>query len=185
VELDHASGVEKGLLSAKKNGLLAGFPVIDFKATLVDGRYHDIDSSAPAFEFAARAAFGELRAKGRPILVEPIMRIEVTTPGNFVGDIVGDLNARRGVIHGRGLRGDTPIIFAEVPLTGMFGYGDELRSMTEGSGVFDMVYDHYEPVPRGWPGGPPDDVFPPAMGMRAKRQLERGWPWTYRRRDAQ
>src|ERR1700720_3246811 len=113
-------GVEKGLAQAKENGLLAGFPVIDFKATLIDGDYHDVDSSVLAFEIAARAAFRELRDRGSPRLLEPIMKVEVTTPEDYVGDVIGDLNSRRGVIQGTDQRGNAQVIVAMVPLANMF-----------------------------------------------------------------
>jgi elongation factor G len=141
-------GVEKGLASAKENGLLAGFPVIDFKATLVDGAYHDVDSSVLAFEIAARAAFRELREKGGPKLLEPIMKVEVTTPEDWVGDVIGDLNSRRGQIQGQDQRGNAQIVIAMVPLANMFGYVNTLRSMTQGRANFHMEYDHYEAVPQ-------------------------------------
>ena len=157
-------GVERGLYLAKEEGLLAGFPVIDFKGTLVDGAYHDLDSSAPAFEIAARAAFRELREHGHPKLLEPIMKVEVTLMEEFVGDIIGDLNARRGFILGSEQRGDTQVVIALAPLALLIGYEDALRSMTGMRGGFEMQYDHYEAVP---PSGPPDDVFPSAIGKRA------------------
>jgi elongation factor G len=141
-------GVEKGLLSAKDNGLLAGFPVIDFKAQLVDGAYHDVDSSVLAFEIAARAAFRELREKGHPKLLEPIMKVEVTTPEDYVGDVIGDLNSRRGHIQGSDQRGNAQAIIAMVPLANMFGYVNTLRGMTQGRAAFHMEYDHYEAVPQ-------------------------------------
>ena len=141
-------GVEKGLMQAKENGLLAGFPVIDFKATLYDGGYHDVDSSVLAFEIAARAAFRELREKGGPKLLEPIMKVEVTTPEDWVGDVIGDLNSRRGQIQGQDQRGNAQIVIAMVPLANMFGYVNTLRSMTQGRANFHMEYDHYEAVPQ-------------------------------------
>jgi elongation factor G len=141
-------GVEKGLASIKENGLLAGFPVIDFKATLIDGAYHDVDSSVLAFEIAARAAFRELREKGAPKLLEPIMKVEVTTPEDWVGDVIGDLNSRRGQIQGQDQRGNAQIVIAMVPLANMFGYVNTLRSMTQGRANFHMEYDHYEAVPQ-------------------------------------
>ncbi len=141
-------GVEKGLLQAKENGLLAGFPVIDFKATLVDGKYHDVDSSVLAFEIAARAAFRELREKAQPKLLEPIMKVEVTTPEDYVGDVIGDLNSRRGMIQGTDQRGNAQVIIAMVPLANMFGYVNTLRSMSQGRANFHMDYDHYEAVPQ-------------------------------------
>ncbi|MGH7022521.1 MAG: elongation factor G [Caulobacteraceae bacterium] len=141
-------GVEKGLLSAKESGLLAGFPVIDFKATLVDGDSHDVDSSVLAFEIAARAAFRELREKASPKLLEPIMKVEVTTPEDYVGDVIGDLNSRRGMIQGTDQRGNAQVIIAMVPLANMFGYVNTLRSMSQGRANFHMDYDHYEAVPQ-------------------------------------
>jgi elongation factor G len=148
VPKEYIPGVEKGLASAKENGLLAGFPVIDFKATLVDGAYHDVDSSVLAFEIAARAAFRELREKGHPKLLEPIMKVEVTTPEDYVGDVIGDLNSRRGHIQGSDQRGNAQAIIAMVPLANMFGYVNTLRSMTQGRAAFHMEYDHYEAVPQ-------------------------------------
>jgi len=141
-------GVEKGLLSAKDNGLLAGFPVIDFSATLVDGKYHDVDSSVLAFEIAARAAFRELRSRASPKLLEPIMKVEVITPEDYVGDVIGDLNSRRGMIQGTDQRGNAQVIIAMVPLANMFGYVNNLRSMSQGRANFHMEYDHYEAVPQ-------------------------------------
>ena len=148
VPREFVPGVEKGLMSAKDNGLLAGFPVIDFKATLVDGKYHDVDSSVLAFEIAARAAFRELRDKAQPKLLEPIMKVEVTTPEDYVGDVIGDLNSRRGMIQGTDQRGNAQVIIAMVPLANMFGYVNTLRSMSQGRANFHMEYDHYEAVPQ-------------------------------------
>jgi elongation factor G len=141
-------GVEKGLESAKDNGLLAGFPLIDFKATLYDGAYHDVDSSVLAFEIASRAAFRELREKGSPKLLEPIMKVEVLTPDEYLGDVIGDLNSRRGQIQGTDQRGNAQVITAFVPLANMFGYVSNLRGMSQGRAQFTMQYDHYEPVPQ-------------------------------------
>jgi elongation factor G len=148
VPREFVPGVEKGLASAKDNGLLAGFPVIDFNATLVDGKYHDVDSSVLAFEIAARAAFRELRDKAQPKLLEPIMKVEVTTPEDYVGDVIGDLNSRRGMIQGTDQRGNAQVIIAMVPLANMFGYVNTLRSMSQGRANFHMEYDHYEAVPQ-------------------------------------
>jgi elongation factor G len=147
VPKEYVPGVEKGLESAKENGLLAGFPVIDFKATLIDGDYHDVDSSVLAFEIAARAAFRELRDRAAPKLLEPIMKVEVVTPEDYVGDVIGDLNARRGQIQGSDQRGNAQVINAFVPLANMFGYVSNLRGMSQGRAQFTMQYDHYEPVP--------------------------------------
>ena len=141
-------GVQKGLESAKENGLLAGFPVIDFKATLVDGAFHDVDSSVLAFEIAARAAFRELRERGAPKLLEPIMKVEVLTPDEYMGDVIGDLNSRRGQIQGTETRGNAQVVTAMVPLANMFGYVSQLRSFSQGRAQFTMQYDHYETVPQ-------------------------------------
>ena len=141
-------GVEKGLESVKDNGLLAGFPLIDFKATLTDGKFHDVDSSVLAFEIAARAAFKELREKGAPKLLEPIMKVEVLTPDDYMGDVIGDLNQRRGQIQGSETRGNAQVVTAMVPLANMFGYVSNLRGMSQGRAQFTMQYDHYEPVPQ-------------------------------------
>jgi elongation factor G len=141
-------GVEKGLNSAKENGLLAGFPVIDFKASLYDGGYHDVDSSVLAFEIAARAAFKELREKAGPKLLEPIMKVEVLTPDEYMGDVIGDLNSRRGQIQGTETRGNAQVVTAFVPLANMFGYVSQLRSFSQGRAQFTMQYDHYETVPQ-------------------------------------
>ncbi len=148
VPKEYVPGVEKGLVSAKENGLLAGFPLIDFKATLIDGAYHDVDSSVLAFEIAARAAFRELREKGSPRLLEPIMKVEVVTPEDYTGSVIGDLNGRRGQIQGQDVRGNANVITAMVPLANMFGYVNNLRGMSQGRAQFTMQYDHYEQVPQ-------------------------------------
>jgi elongation factor G len=140
-------GVEKGLESIKDSGLLAGFPLIDFKATLTDGKYHDVDSSVLAFEIAARAAFRELREKGAPKLLEPIMKVEVVSPDEYLGDVIGDLNSRRGQIQGTEQRGNAQVVTAMVPLANMFSYVSNLRGMSQGRAQFTMQYDHYEDVP--------------------------------------
>ncbi|MFT3995951.1 MAG: elongation factor G [Asticcacaulis sp.] len=148
VPKEYIPGVTKGLESAKENGLLAGFPLIDFKATLIDGAYHDVDSSVLAFEIASRAAFKELREKGGPKLLEPIMKVEVVTPEEYLGSVIGDLNGRRGMIQGQDMRGNAIVVDAFVPLANMFGYVNTLRGMSQGRAQFSMVYDHYEPVPQ-------------------------------------
>ncbi|MDD3288386.1 MAG: elongation factor G [Alphaproteobacteria bacterium] len=147
VPKEYIPGVEKGLEGSKDNGVVAGFPTIDFKATLVDGAYHDVDSSALAFEIAARAAFKEGIQKAGPVLLEPIMKVEVVTPEDFMGDVIGDLNSRRGQINGMDQRGNARTVDAKVPLANMFGYVNTLRSMTQGRAVFSMEFDHYEQVP--------------------------------------
>jgi elongation factor G len=148
VPKEYVPGVQKGLESAKENGLLAGFPLIDFKATLVDGAFHDVDSSVLAFEIASRAAFKELREKGGPRLLEPIMAVEVVTPEDYLGSVIGDLNGRRGMIQGQDMRGNATVVNAFVPLANMFGYVNTLRGMSQGRAAFTMQYDHYEPVPQ-------------------------------------
>jgi len=141
-------GVEKGLNSARDTGILAGFPLIDFKAKLIDGASHDVDSSVLAFEIAARAAFREGIAKAGPVLMEPVMRVEVVTPEEYMGDIIGDLNSRRGNVTGMDARGNAQVINAMVPLANMFGYVNTLRSMSQGRAQYTMHFDHYEKVPQ-------------------------------------
>ncbi|HCP00406.1 MAG TPA: elongation factor G, partial [Rhodospirillaceae bacterium] len=141
-------GVEKGLNSALESGSVAGFPVIDFKAQLVDGASHDVDSSVMAFEIAARAAFREALAKGSPRLLEPVMKVEVVTPEEYMGDIIGDLNSRRGQVGSMDSRGNARVVSAMVPLANMFGYVNTLRSMSQGRATFTMVFDHYDQVPQ-------------------------------------
>ena len=147
VPKEYVPGVTKGLLSAKDAGIIAGFPVVDFKVTLVDGAYHDVDSSALAFEIAARAAFKEAMAGAGPQLLEPVMKVEVVTPEEYMGDIIGDLNSRRGQISNMEDRGNAKVISANVPLASMFGYINNLRSMSQGRAQYSMVFDHYSPVP--------------------------------------
>ncbi len=141
-------GVQKGLESSRDSGVLAGFPLIDFKATLIDGAYHDVDSSVLAFEIAARAAFREGIPKAGPKLLEPIMKVEVVTPEEYMGDCIGDLNSRRGQIQGMEARGNAQVINAMVPLANMFGYVNTLRSMTQGRAAYTMTFDHYAAVPQ-------------------------------------
>ncbi len=148
VPKEYVPGVIKGLDSARGNGPLAGFPVIDFKATLVDGAYHDVDSSALAFEIAARANFREAIAKAGPKLLEPMMRVEVVTPEDYMGDVIGDLNSRRGQVQNMDSRGNARVIQAMVPLANMFGYVNNLRSMSQGRATYTMHFDHYEQVPQ-------------------------------------
>ena len=140
-------GVEKGIMQAKETGVIAGFPVIDFEVELIDGASHDVDSSVLAFEIAARAAFREAVEKAAPRLLEPIMKVEVITPEEYVGDIIGDLNSRRGNVGGMDQRGNARSIDAMVPLANMFGYINTLRSMSQGRAQYSMQFDHYEQVP--------------------------------------
>jgi elongation factor G len=148
VPREYIPGVEKGLESSKETGVVAGFPLIDFKATLVDGASHDVDSSVMAFEIAARAAFREGIPKCAPKLLEPVMRVEVVTPEDYMGDIIGDLNSRRGNVSGMDQRGNARVINAMVPLANMFGYVNTLRSMSQGRSQYTMHFDHYEQVPQ-------------------------------------
>ncbi|MFO1237814.1 MAG: elongation factor G [Alphaproteobacteria bacterium] len=147
VPKEFVPGVEKGLKLQKESGLLAGFPLIDFKATLVDGAYHDVDSNVLTFEIASRAALRELAQKGGPKLLEPIMKVEVVTPDEYLGSVIGDLNSRRGQVQGTDQRGNAQVITAMVPLANMFGYINTLRSMSQGRAQYSMVFDHYEQVP--------------------------------------
>ena len=148
VPREYIPGVVKGIDSVLSSGPLAGFPILDLRATLLDGAYHDVDSSVLAFEIAARAAFREVVRKAGPKLLEPIMKVEVVTPEEYMGDIIGDLNARRGQITGSEIRGVTHVIGAMVPLANMFGYVNNLRSMSQGRAQYTMEFDHYEQVPR-------------------------------------
>jgi elongation factor G len=140
-------GVEKGLESVLGSGVIAGFPVVDLKVTLIDGKYHDVDSSALAFEIAARAALREALQKGKSVLLEPIMKVEVVTPEDYTGSVIGDLNSRRGQIQGQDMRGNANVINAMVPLMNMFGYVGTLRSMSQGRATFTMQFDHYAEAP--------------------------------------
>jgi elongation factor G len=148
VPKEYVPGVEKGVRGSLENGVLAGFPVIDLKVTLTDGAYHEVDSSALAFEIAARAAMKEGLAKAAPKLLEPVMRVEVVTPREYMGDVIGDLNSRRGRITGQDQRGNAEVINAMVPLANMFGYVNNLRSMSQGRAQYTMHFDHYEQVPQ-------------------------------------
>jgi elongation factor G len=148
VPKEYIPGVEKGLESVLGSGVLAGFPVVDLKVTLVDGAYHDVDSSALAFEIAARSALREALREGGAALLEPIMKVEVVTPEEYTGSVIGDLNSRRGQIMGQDMRGNANVVNAMVPLANMFGYVNNLRSMSQGRATFTMQFDHYAEVPR-------------------------------------
>ena len=147
VPREYIPGVEKGIKSVKDSGPLAGFPVIDFKATLLDGKYHDVDSSVLAFEIAARGAFRDAAKQAQMKLLEPIMKVEVASPEEYVGGVIGDLNSRRGQVSGQEVRGVSVVINAMVPLANMFGYVNTLRSQTQGRAQYSMQFDHYETVP--------------------------------------
>ncbi|MEX0841252.1 MAG: elongation factor G [Xanthobacteraceae bacterium] len=148
VPKEYIPGVEKGLESVLGAGVLAGFPVVDLKVTLIDGDYHDVDSSALAFEIASRAALREALREGHSVLLEPIMKVEVVTPEDYTGSVIGDLNSRRGHIQGQDMRGNANVINAMVPLANMFSYVNNLRSMSQGRATFTMQFDHYEQVPQ-------------------------------------
>ncbi len=147
VPKEYIPGVQKGIESVLSSGPLAGFPMLSVKATLMDGAYHDVDSSVLAFEIASRAAFREGAQKAGAQLLEPIMKVEVVTPEDYVGDVIGDLNSRRGQIQGQEARGIAVVINAHVPLANMFKYVDNLRSMSQGRAQYTMQFDHYAPVP--------------------------------------
>ncbi|HJD57801.1 MAG TPA: elongation factor G [Rickettsia endosymbiont of Ceroptres masudai] len=147
VPKEYIPGVEKGLNNIRETGVIAGYPMIDFKATLVDGAFHDVDSSVLAFEIAAKAAFREGMPKGNPKLLEPIMKVEVITPDEYMGDIIGDLNSRRGQIQSMDPRGNAQVVTANVPLAEMFGYVNTLRSLSQGRAQFSMTFSHYDQVP--------------------------------------
>lgn len=148
VPKEYIPGVEKGIRGVAESGLLANFPVIDFKATLYDGAHHDVDSSVMAFEIAARYAFREIKTQGTVKLLEPIMKVEVVTPEEYMGDIIGDLNSRRGMVQGTEIRGNANVVNAMVPLANMFGYVNDLRSKSQGRAQFTMTFDHYEATPK-------------------------------------
>jgi len=148
VPREYVPGVEKGLKLAKETGVIAGFPMIDFKATLIDGAYHDVDSNVLTFDIASRACYREGMPKAGPKLLEPMMKVEVVTPEDYMGDCIGDLNSRRGQVQGMDSRGNARVIEAMVPLANMFGYVNTLRSMTQGRAQYTMTFDHYEQVPQ-------------------------------------
>jgi elongation factor G len=147
VPKEYIPGVEKGLQSVVGAGVVAGFPVVDLKVELIDGAFHEVDSSALAFEIASRAALREGLQKGGSVLLEPVMKVEVTTPEDYTGSVIGDLNSRRGQIQGQDMRGNAVVINAMVPLANMFGYVNTLRGMSQGRASYTMQFDHYEQVP--------------------------------------
>ncbi|MBN9454988.1 MAG: elongation factor G [Bosea sp.] len=147
VPKEYIPGVEKGLQSVISSGVLAGFPVVDVKVSLIDGAFHEVDSSALAFEIASRAGLREGLQKAGSVLLEPIMKVEVVTPEDYTGSVIGDLNSRRGQIQGQDMRGNAVVINAMVPLANMFGYVNQLRSFSQGRANYTMQFDHYEQVP--------------------------------------
>jgi elongation factor G len=147
VPREYIPAVEKGVREAAESGPLAGYPMVDVKVTLLDGSYHDVDSSEIAFKIAGSMAFKEAAGKARPVLLEPIMAVEVVVPEEFMGDVIGDISSRRGKVQGMDARPAAQVIQAQVPLAGMFGYATDLRSMTQGRATYTMQFSHYEPVP--------------------------------------
>jgi elongation factor G len=147
VPKEYIPGVQKGLESVIGSGVVAGFPVVDVKVSLIDGAFHEVDSSALAFEIASRSALREGLQKGGSVLLEPIMKVEVVTPEDYTGSVIGDLNSRRGQIQGQDMRGNAVVVNAMVPLANMFGYVNTLRSMSQGRANYTMQFDHYEQVP--------------------------------------
>lgn len=148
VPKEYIPAVQQGIEEAMQNGVLAGYPVVDIRATLYDGSYHEVDSSEMAFKIAASMALKEAAKKCNPVLLEPIMKVEVVVPEEYMGDVMGDINSRRGRVEGMEARGNTQVIRAQVPLSEMFGYATSLRSRTQGRGTYTMVFDHYEEAPK-------------------------------------
>jgi elongation factor G len=148
VPREYVPAVEKGVVEAMEGGVVAGYPMVDLKVAIVDGSYHDVDSSEMAFKIAGSMGFKEAARKANPVLLEPIMSLEVVVPEDYMGDVIGDLNSRRGKIQGMKSRGTAQVITAEVPLSEMFGYATDLRSKTQGRGIFTMQFAHYDMVPK-------------------------------------
>ena len=145
---NYIPAVEKGLVEIAEKGYLAGFPVVDFRVSLYDGSYHDVDSSELSFKLAARKAFKAAMQVAKPTLLEPIMNVEVQAPVEYAGDLMGDMNGRRGRIAGMDTRGNTQIVRAQVPMSEMLNYQNDLISMTQGRATFSMEFDHYDYVPQ-------------------------------------
>jgi elongation factor G len=148
VPREYVPAVEKGLKVQLEEGVLAKFPTVDFRATLFDGSYHDVDSNALTFEIAGKACFREAIPKASPVLLEPVMKVEVVTPGDYLGDVIGDINRRRGSIQDQLERGTSIAVVATVPLSEMFGYIGQLRAMSSGRASYTMEFSHYDLVPR-------------------------------------
>jgi elongation factor G len=145
---EYIPSAEQGMKEACESGILAGYPVIDLKVTLTDGSYHEVDSSEMAFKIAGSMAMKEAVMKASPVLLEPVMKVEVEVPEDFLGDVMGDLNSRRGQIEGMGSEAGVAKVTADVPLAEMFGYATDIRSKTQGRGIFSMEFSHYGEVPR-------------------------------------
>jgi elongation factor G len=148
VPKEYIPAVEKGVREAMESGVVAGYPMVDLKVTIVDGSYHDVDSSEMAFKIAGSMGFKEACKKASPVLLEPIMTLEVIVPEDYMGDVIGDINSRRGKIQGMKARASAQVIASEVPLSEMFGYATDLRSKTQGRAIFTMQFAHYEMVPK-------------------------------------
>ena len=144
---EYINPTNQGLQSALDNGVLAGYPTVDVKVTLVDGQYHDVDSSEMAFKIAGQQAFRKAAEMAKPVLLEPIMAVEVVTPEEYMGDVMGDLSSRRGRIEGMEARGNTQVVRAQIPLSEMFGYSTDLRSRTQGRATYTMQFHSYQQVP--------------------------------------
>jgi elongation factor G len=144
---EYIPSVDAGIQQAMTTGVLAGYPTVDIRATLLDGKYHDVDSSEMAFKIAGTMAYKETARKAKPILLEPIMKVEVVTPDEYLGDVMGDLSARRGRLEGTEQRGNSQVVRAQVPLDRMFGYATDLRSRTQGRAMYTMQFDSYQPAP--------------------------------------
>jgi len=144
---EYIPSVDHGIQQAMTSGVLAGYPTVDIRAILTDGKYHDVDSSEMAFKIAGTMAFKEAARKAKPILLEPIMNVEVSTPEDYMGDVMGDLSSRRGKLGGMEQKGNSQIIRAQVPLSDMFGYATDLRSRTQGRATYTMQFDSYQPMP--------------------------------------
>jgi elongation factor G len=145
---EYIPAVDKGIKEALQSGVIAGFPIVDVKVALTDGSYHDVDSSEMAFKIAGSMAFKEAAKKAQPVILEPMMNVEVVCPESYMGDVLGDLSSRRGKIGGMTQRGEAQVIAATVPLSEMFGYSTKLRSMSQGRAVYSMEFAHYEEVPK-------------------------------------
>jgi elongation factor G len=145
---EYIPSVERGIRDALENGIVAGYPVVDVKVTLTDGSYHDVDSSDLAFQIAGSMAFKEGAARAHPVVLEPIMDVEVVVPDEYMGEVIGDLNSRRGRIGGTTRRGKDQVVAASVPLAQMFGYATSLRSATQGRAIYSMQFSHYAEVPK-------------------------------------
>ena len=162
VPKEYVKPTEDGVREAAESGILAGYPVIDFKATLVDGSYHDVDSSEMAFKIAGSMAFKEGCKQAKSVILEPIMKVEITVPEEYMGDVIGDVNSRRGKMEGMEARNGMQIIRAFIPLAEMFGYATDLRSKTQGRGTYAMEPSHYEEVPKS--------ILETIVASRAKKE---------------